>query len=63
MRLEDLSKEQLIGIIGDLIGESSPQKYLDDIEKAEESNFRNEAFMESHGSIDYGYGKGVYGAL
>jgi GTP-binding protein LepA len=34
-----------------------------EIEYMEEESMRNEAYMESHGRIDYGYGTGAYGPL
>lgn len=61
MKLCEMSKEQLIKLVQDLTDEKGMSE--DEFEKLEEEAFRSEAFMESHGRIDYGYGIGAYGPL
>lgn len=61
MNLNDLSKEQLIELVRELSEEKGiPEEKLLQLE---EDNLRSEAWMESHGRIDYGYGIGAYGPL
>ena len=72
VELEKMSKEQLIELIKELKEERKCLvNQLDtrriategEIEYMEEESMRNEAYMESHGRIDYGYGTGAYGPL
>lgn len=60
--LNSLSKKELISVIESL--ESSRNKCNEEeIEKMLKESMLNEAYMESHRGVDYGYGIGVYGAL
>lgn len=57
--LKKLSKAELIEMVQQLENErgfTEDEKY-----RLEEEHFQNEAYMEDHGHIDYGYGCGVYG--
>lgn len=59
--LEEMSKEELV----EMVLELQEQRGLteEDKERMEEESFQNEAYMERHGRIDYGYGIGAYGPL
>ncbi len=61
VELEKMSKEQLIELVKELSKERGASE--EEMEYMEEESMRNEAYMESHGRIDYGYGVGAYGPL
>lgn len=61
MSLNKLSKRQLIKLVEELTMEQGITE--DELAVLEEEALNNEAFMESHGRIDYGYGVGIYGPL
>ncbi|PRR85517.1 hypothetical protein [Clostridium luticellarii] len=67
--LKGLTKAQLINIIEGFEETSSgmvdydSRDYEDRKNELEDISCRGDAYMESHGRIDYGYGVGVYGPL
>jgi len=67
--LKGLTKTQLINIIEELEESSGmadiedPRDYDDRRNELEDISCQGDAYMESHGRIDYGYGIGVYGPL
>ena len=63
-KLEELSKEQLIKLVQQLQEETGVRGITEEESyRMEEEHMQNEAYMESHGKIDYGYGCGIYGPL
>lgn len=67
-----MSKEQLIELVKELkeerkclVEQLDTRKTAteEEIEYMKEESYQNEAYMESHGRIDYGYGIGAYGPL
>ena len=67
--LKGLTKAQLIDIIEGLEESSrgmvdcDPRDIEDKRNELEDILCQGDAYMESHGRIDYGYGIGVYGPL
>lgn len=60
-KLQELSKEELIKLVENLQEDMNLDNTA--IQSIEENNLQHEAFMESRGIVDYGYGVGCYGAL
>lgn len=58
--LSKLSKEELINLVLEAQAENRGCTE-DEMERMLEESMQNEAYMERHGHIDYGYGYSCYG--
>lgn len=62
--LESLSKKELIKLVLELQEEKrSIHATAEEEEYMREESIENDAYMERHGRINYGYGCGAYGPL
>lgn len=64
--LSKLSKEELIKMVLEMQEkrqETSAGATDEEIAWMEEEHMQNEAYMERHGHIDYGYGVGCWGGI
>ena len=61
MKIEELTKEQLVSLVKSLAAERGVSET--ELEQMQEESIQNEAYMERHGRINYGYGESVYGPI
>jgi len=64
--LSKLSKEELIKMVLEMQEKqeiTSTGATDEEIAWMEEEHMQNEAYMEQHGRIDYGYGMGCWGGI